>query len=375
MAALPEQNDRPKTVLIFGAGASYSAGIPLQADLIPQILKSGDLQLRKSEAAKRIRNFLASNFPNTKQYPSLEEVFGFLEFFISNEYSLSKNEMPSDLRNLRTDLIKVIHYLISRGTERSVDFTAFWNVIANRSAKVGVITTNYDTAIDEAFDDIFPDCLIDYCLDFVNYRSPEAGDPFNWWIDPKKPTDINGDNRVTRIKILKLHGSLNWKYCTTCGQVVLTPWQHGLDLKLDTFESFFDSKIQFCKFDQTRLQSLLQPPSHFKTTTNHVFNRLYDEAAFMIGNANHLIFVGYSFPEADVHIRALVKRCFSKDGTITVINKSRAKDLRHRYEGLARNVNYHEYTFERFLKSGLFESLLSANQSLHSDAAASGSAG
>ena len=81
-----------------------------------------------------------------------------------------------------------------------------------------------------------------------------------------------------------------------------------------------------------------------------------------------LVFIGYSFPEADVHIRALIRRCFSDDGKIIVINKSRAKDLKHRYEGLAKNVDYHEYTFERFVKSKVFDELLSANKALQGTA-------
>ena len=88
----------------------------------------------------------------------------------------------------------------------------------------------------------------------------------------------------------------------------------------------------------------------------------------MVGNAKQLVFVGYSFPEADVHIRALVRRCFSEDGRIVVINKSRAKDLRYRYEGLTRNVDYHEYTFEKFIKSRLFDELLLANKTLQGTA-------
>jgi hypothetical protein len=109
-------------------------------------------------------------------------------------------------------------------------------------------------------------------------------------------------------------------------------------------------------------------PTHLKSNNNFIFSKLYDEASYLVGNAKQLVFVGYSFPEADVHIRALVRRCFTEDGKIIVINKSRAKDLKHRYEGLARNVDYYEYTFERFVKSRVFDELLSANKTLQGTA-------
>lgn len=361
---LPNQNDKPETVFVFGAGASYGDGVPLQADIIPRIIEDKDPQLRSSDTAKRIREFLTRNFAYGEQCPSLEEVFGFIDFFIKNELSLSKDWGLHELFQLKSDLTKVIHYLISKNTARSEHFRIFWEEVKSKCPEIGVITTNYDTLIDEAFDRIYPRCLIDYCIDFVNYRHPDAGVPFDWWVDPKKPTSFNDGGVATRIKLIKLHGSLNWKYCSCCGQVALTPWQHQINLKLDSYETFLDTQVTECPFDGNRLSSLLQVPTHLKINPNYIFNKLYDEASYLVGNAKQIVFVGYSFPEADVHIRALVRRCFAEDGRIVVINKSRAKDLRHRYEGLAKHVDYFEYTFERFVKSKLLDEILSANKAL-----------
>ncbi len=368
MEVLPVQNDKPSTVFIFGAGASYADGVPLQADILPQIIRDTDPQLKNSDTAKRLRKFLTEHFAQGEQAPSLEEVFGFIEFFIKNEISLSREWGVKELLEIKADFTKVVHYLISKNTKRSELFGEFWRKIAKIDPEVGVITTNYDTLADEAFDSIYPECLIDYCLDFVNFRHPEAGVPFDWWIDPKKPTENFGYSKVTRIKLIKLHGSLNWKYCSCCGQIGLTPWQHEFNLKLDSFRSFMDTQVTECPFDGNRLSSLLQMPTHIKSNHNFIFSKLYDEASYLVGNAKQLVFIGYSFPEADVHIRALIRRCFSDDGKIIVINKSRAKDLKHRYEGLAKNVDYHEYTFERFVKSKVFDELLSANKALQGTA-------
>lgn len=363
MERLPVQNDKPATVFIFGAGASYADGIPLQADILPQIIKDKDPQLKHSKTAKRLRKFLTENFSHGEQAPSLEEVFGFIEFFLDNDSALSKEWGVKELSELKTDFTKVIHYLISKSTQKSDLFTEFWRKIQSIDPEIGIITTNYDTLIDEAFDTIYPECLIDYCLDFVNFRYSAALIPFDWWIDPKKPTEKFKQYHLTRIKLIKLHGSLNWKYCSCCGQVALTPWQHRYDLKLDSFESFINTQVTECPFDRNRLSSLLQIPTHLKTNHNFIFNKLYDEASYMVGNAKQLVFIGYSFPEADVHIRALIRRCFSEKGKVVVINKSRAKDLRHRYEGLAKNVSYYEYTFESFVKSRIFGDVLLANKS------------
>jgi len=368
MEVLPSQNDKPSTVFIFGAGASYADGVPLQADILPQIIRDTDPQLKQSDTARRLRNFLTEYFAHGEQAPSLEEVFGFIEFFIKNELSLSRQWGVKELLELKADFTKVVHYLISKNTKQSQIFREFWRKIRTTDPEIGVITTNYDTLADEAFDSIYPECLIDYCLDFINFRHPEAGIPFDWWIDPKKPTENFKHDKLTRIKLIKLHGSLNWKYCSCCGQISLTPWQHEYNLKLDSFKSFMDTQVTECPFDGNRLSSLLQMPTHLKTNHNFVFSKLYDEASYIVGNAKQLVFIGYSFPEADIHIRALIRRCFSEDGKIIVINKSSAKDLKHRYEGLARNVDYYEYTFEQFVKSRMFDDLLAANKTLQGTA-------
>lgn len=355
---LPIQNDTPNTVFLFGAGASYSAGVPLQADLVPQILKESDSQLLNSEVATRVRRFIRENFEPKDRYPSLEEVFGLIAFCLANDQSLSKHWSTQELLGTRSDLVKVIHYLISRGTTQSHDFQRFWQRVAEMKSSIGVITTNYDTLIDEAFDTIYPKFLLDYCIDLVNHRHPTNVHPFDWWLDATKPTDVNGEIPAHRVKLIKLHGSLNWKYCSTCGQVALTPWQHQFNLKLNSFSTFYELQIHECSFDGTNLQSLLQPPSHVKPNSNYIFNRLYDQAAYLLGSAENLVFIGYSLPEADVHIRALVKRHFRNSGNIVVINKSRAQDLRHRYESLSQNVLYREWSFETFLRSELFNQLL-----------------
>lgn len=360
---LPIQNDQPDIVFIFGAGSSYPDGIPLQSEIIPLILNNNDLQITKSEPGKQIREFLKENFSINEKLPTLEEVFGFIDFHRNNNFSLSSKWNLSELIKLKGNLVKILHYAISSRTKSSSNFRIFWEKIRANRKEVAVITTNYDTLIDEAFDTIYNEYLIDYCIDLINIRYPKNIKPFDWWINPTKPVTQYGEPIPIRTKLIKIHGSLNWKYCNCCGQVGLTPWQHLINLQTDSYESFSASEINTCPFDGNRLSSLIQVPSHLKATNNFIFNKLYEEAGYTIRNAKKLVFIGYSFPEADVHIRALVKRNFYTENEIIVINKSSAKDLIHRYETLSNKVNYKEMTFERFLKSRLFINLINQKAS------------
>lgn len=359
---LPIQNDQPEIVFIFGAGSSYSDGIPIQSDIIPLILKNNDLQISKSEPGKQIREFLQENFSINGKLPTLEEVFGFIDFHLNNSFSLSSKWSITELIKLKSNLTKILHYVISSKTKSSENFIQFWEAIRTNRKQIGVITTNYDTLIDDAFDKIYSDYLIDYCIDLINFRYPKDITPFDWWINPTRPVTQFSDQTPIRSKLIKIHGSLNWKYCNCCAQVGLTPWQHRINLKTDSFESFSKSEITYCPFDGNRLTSLIQVPSHLKTNNNFIFNKLYEEAGYTIRGARKLVFIGYSFPEADVHVRALVKRHFNPNNEIIVINKSSAKDLIHRYETLSKNVNYKEMTFEKFIKSRLFDNLLKKSE-------------
>lgn len=355
----PIQNDQPEIVFIFGAGASYPDGVPIQSDIIPIILSDNDLQIVKSESGKQIRDFLSENFSVDEKLPTLEEVFGFIDFHINNNYSLSNKWTIIELIKLKSNLTKILHYVISSKTiTNSVNFANFWEAIRINMKHIGVITTNYDTLIDDAFDKIYDDYLIDYCIDLINFRYPNDITPFDWWVNPNRPMKGNIEHLPIRTKLIKIHGSLNWKYCNCCAQVGLTPWQHRINLKTDSYESFTENEITTCPFDSHKLTSLIQVPSHLKTNNNYIFNKLYEEAGFTIRGAKKLVFIGYSFPEADVHIRALVKRHFNSANEIIVINKSSAKDLKHRYGSLSKNVSYYEMTFERFISSRLFQSIL-----------------
>ena len=83
------------------------------------------------------------------------------------------------------------------------------------------------------------------------------------------------------------------------------------------------------------------------------------------GDANHIIFCGYSFPDADIHIKYLVKRAQTNRENhaplkVTVINHDAKKtpeqalDEERRYKRfLGNDVDYTDLSFERFAANPL----------------------
>ena len=73
--------DKRKTLYVFGAGASIADGGPLQRDLLPDILSE---KYDNSELATLVKDFISNNFDiEDGNCPSLESVFGYLDYFIS----------------------------------------------------------------------------------------------------------------------------------------------------------------------------------------------------------------------------------------------------------------------------------------------------
>jgi hypothetical protein len=220
---------------------------------------------------------------------------------------------------------------------------------------IGVISLNYDTLLDEAFDFLYPsNAYIDYGVHFMNYDCyenlhDEIG-AFNWWVNPREPVRIFKDENPRSIKLLKLHGSLNWKYCRSCRQVLLTPWDAKIDLNIMGFTRNVgdDERVEEfrCPVDNTTFDTLILPPSHIKDLTHPVITGLRDEAARELRAAKKIVFVGYSLPDADVHLKALFRKSIAPSADVVVIDPHADKAYQARYLALSQSVRFVESTFE-----------------------------
>ncbi|MCJ8327223.1 MAG: hypothetical protein MJK08_09010 [Campylobacterales bacterium] len=77
---------------MFGAGASIAEGAPLQSDILKLIFESKDEHINSSNAAIEVRLFISDNFDiMDEKYPTLESIFGYLEYFISKKEGREKN--------------------------------------------------------------------------------------------------------------------------------------------------------------------------------------------------------------------------------------------------------------------------------------------
>lgn len=159
------------------------------------------------------------------------------------------------------------------------------------------------------------------------------------------------------VKLFKLHGSLNWLYCPTCISLTITPGTKS--------GSTIAENPQPCASCQTRMIPIIIPPTYFKVMSNYFLQQIWREAERTLTQCSTLVFCGYSFPDADMHIKYLLKRVEVNRGNtpeIFVFNSHRDKpgcekeDEKKRYRRFfcdKSKVRYLDKSFQDFCRDGL----------------------
>jgi NAD-dependent SIR2 family protein deacetylase len=350
---------KPERDLLFvlGAGASHPDGVPLQKHILPSILSSSHKEIANSEIGKEFSKFFYSNFKaSDNSFPELEAVFGFLDYFILQNESISLEYSVDKIRHIKEYLIKLIHYIIDfQKEERSKYYHLFWDAVNRQNQNSSFITLNYDTLFEQAFEFLFhKSCYIDYCINFMNYETSDKFKPFNYWINPREPVIVKGNENPVSYKIIKVHGSLNWKYCNCCNQTLLTPWDQKIDLDRGKFLGYTypDNQVYEykCPFDGTEFQTLIMPPSFVKPLYQLVIAQLLNEASKEIRIAKRIVFIGYSLSNADIHIKAIFKKNLQPGTEVIVVNPRRTEGLQLNYRALAENAEFIFCTFEEMVQ-------------------------
>ncbi|MCX7874914.1 MAG: SIR2 family protein [Melioribacteraceae bacterium] len=346
-------------IFVLGAGASNPDGVPLQKELLPMIISEEIDEIYNSEIGKIVNEFLTDNFEFDKsenQFPQLEAVFGFLDYFIAQNESLNSKYTYEKIRDIKEYLIKLIHYVVNLRTDKSSPYYhKFWNLITQHSSNVSIITLNYDTLLEQAFDFIFKkkNGFIDYCIPLMNYEKLPQLKDYNFWVNTREPILVDEDANPNSYKILKLHGSLNWKYCNCCNQILLTPWDRKIDLNKGKFLGYTypdNKEYEFrCPIDGTEFQTLIMPPSFSKSLNNSIIMQLFSEAAREIRTTKKIVFIGYSLSDADVHIKALFKKAILNDVELLVINHRAKETMELNYRSISKNVKFIYSSFENLL--------------------------
>jgi len=246
------------------------------------------------------------------------------------------------------------------------EFVCKLNNIVN--PKISLISTNYDIVLDNQLQkkDIFNyGVLIRTTLE---HKSSQSGNydmaigiggkkhfskaESKW----EKPISQKKENSG-KIPLFKLHGSLNWLWCPRCEELDITFLEKGA---LWTQKGNFICVSEYCT---SPYQILIVSPTMFKIYDNRVIKKVWKEAEQAISHSDYIIFIGYSFPEADIHIRCMLTKAIASAENrpkILVVDykqddsqeeSAKLNKTRDRYKHLlGETIKFRTYGFEYFVK-------------------------
>ena len=155
----------------------------------------------------------------------------------------------------------------------------------SRSAeRLSIMTTNYDVCVERSLDDAY------------QYGGIE---------------ELSCDSTA----VLKLHGSLNWFACSSCDEVVAA--RLG-DIETLTRARLFPVVSQ-CPECNATAPHLIVPPVGNKIAEHPVLLQIRRQAEDALRRAPVVVFVGYSFNEADEYVLRMVSRAVADSQTKIVV--------------------------------------------------------
>jgi hypothetical protein len=350
-----------ETAIFLGAGASKTEGAPLQGQLFAEYFSSADFKRSRSKMDRELADFFLEMFKlNVKRgnianitFPTFEEVLGLTDLAIMRKeafrhFDIENREQKNSgrLRPVAQYLVFLVAKVLDANLPRRLGYhrkLVKKLVEADELRNVVFVSTNYDILIDNALtEEPERGFDLDYGVEFRNFDPAWKGD--NHW---RRPALGNC------VQLFKPHGSLNWLFCPTCNELEITPKEKGVVIRL--ISDFTNAKCSHC---ESVFSPLIVPPSFYKDLSNVFLSAIWNRTDVALRKVNHIIFCGYSFPDADIHIKYLLKRAQTNRDTplkVTVVNnhpgkgETDAQHERNRYMRFLGNaVKYTDLSFEDF---------------------------
>lgn len=295
-----------KTVFILGAGASKEAGAPLMQEFldVADDLRNAKQTGEMSEDFDLVFKAIYALRPayanaNVDLSNNIESVFAAFEMarLIGQLGNLEPEEIDRLPRAMRRVIELTLEVAIKlqvtdKRVRPPIPYEAFAELLkdisnsrAASSNSASVITFNYDLCIDYALH--FKSVPTNYCLD---------------------TTGTSG------IKLLKLHGSLNWARCPECCKVTAwrmdkffsnrnwTIWEETKDVILNIASQI--KQYKHCG-EVPAEEPYVVPPIWNKTEYHEHLKPVWQAATNELHEAENIIICGYSLPLTDQFFRFL----------------------------------------------------------------------
>ena len=152
---------------------------------------------------------------------------------------------------------------------------------------------------------------------------------------------------------------MNWLLCKNCQRLFYS------QEKYIAFEEFYDTSAPECPFcsenysssgdrNNTKLTSELITPTLLKNLDNVTFKNIWKNAFVELSEAEKVVFIGYSLPQADFEFRYMLKKAIRPTTSIDVVlyhndDPNKIKDLLKEEEHISKfTANISEARFKSF---------------------------
>lgn len=361
-----------KTVFILGAGFSTSCGAPPQGALLKEIFNLEKKSFKSTNDRKKViqlldsfKSFASKNlFLSIKEIENmaLEDIFTPIDRCILEDISF-RDISPDKLIKIREELFNLLILALRENiTNPDAEYIKHFAKILVDKCKVrtkkikedpiSVITTNWDIILDNA---------IQKELDLL--KESDNKEPFEGVVDYCcYVSSLNDDDRIKpglfalgkgkfNVKLLKLHGSMNWMQCPRCQRLYVDFFQkfQGGFIFSSKYCGHCTANYQQRKHESIRLRNNLIMPTFLKDLNNFQIKLIWQNAGIELSEASKVVFIGYSLPYADFELRQLLSRMIPKNTKIEVILRNEDKPKKgfehysavHRYKTFfGKNVKF-----------------------------------
>lgn len=297
-----------ETVIILGAGATKSCNGPLTNEILPEVFRDA---AEFDGAADELRTFLREHFhinehSSRDDYPGLPLLMSLIDTAIDRRQAFHGKWDLNAMTRLRHAIEVAIFDLLEYRLEKAPTNNHFGLLEHTfpRPSEPRVISMNYDVIVDASM------MFYGELQGLADCRFPDYGCDI--------ATDVYRNDAERFGTLLKLHGSLNWLHCPTCGRLELGASEARLWVKALTrltaadkglrLEDFYRQGGSSCQTCGTPLRALIVTPTHLKNYRNPHLANVWYRAERLLRGASRAVFVGYSLPDDDVEVVYLLKR-------------------------------------------------------------------
>lgn len=297
-------------VYILGSGFSAEAGIPVTKQVIPKIFSATGKSAELTWVQQWLGQRLFSHRPMWWEHTSIEEVISRLDLF--KLYSDDQQRQAEIAQVEETILVEFIDLLQPREYKIESTYLDFAKAL---QAEDTVVTFNYDLLVEHILK-----------LSAVSFFAPYS---FN--------------QTSSRVKLLKLHGSLNMYFCRECGYVYTFPatiYRHPYHLPIAKGEICSQCHQDLCK----SLAQVVVAPTLFKSYSIDLLQIWWYHAFKDLCQAQNIYFIGYSLPQADLLTKQLLFWAYKENSTLKKVYlisgpRNQGEELRRIYGALLENTS------------------------------------